>query len=187
MTMISRLIIQEHYSIYSHLPLSIKHPMMLKQQLMGSVVCQGDMIRSSPVHGIDSIPFRILELHSTGATVEQGKITDSTEIILDPSIYRPRKTLKPKLQWASDMNDQVAGLDDQASIMLDSFSSWFNCIMLENPLLMPPLVSGLVLHGKSGVGKSLLAEAFARIFLIITCISTHFRNLGTVLQISKML
>ncbi|KAI8917717.1 P-loop containing nucleoside triphosphate hydrolase protein [Powellomyces hirtus] len=142
---------------------------LVRQAALGGYGAPGQMLSQYP----NGPPmYRISAVIPSGENETTDEVVlmdqDTQYILQEPPTVRAsqKQPMTSQPEWLEGISRRVAGMDAVAIRMMIALSSSVEsvtsiCHLNEYPNLRPQLVSGLILNGRPGVGKSTLARAVA--------------------------
>lgn len=164
----SKIVLKLVPSLSQHQVISVRdppHPLRWRNLLLGRILEVGQILEIPHCWNEDHnwISCQVVRMFKHNhEDLDRGKLSERTFISLS-TVREPvvESTSDLKQQWFLRLQKNVAGMDHFALRMIHSATHWLQSLEHFNA----PRVSCLVLHGRSGVGKSFLARAFAGIKL----------------------
>ncbi|KAJ3299960.1 hypothetical protein HK104_005657 [Borealophlyctis nickersoniae] len=140
---------------------------MLRHIFLDRFISPGQIITARWFDARFSFRVKPLESGTTSTTGNAiAKIGPETEVnvaLRDPvDIDDHLSRLKDADVWVQDMREMIAGLDDVSYTLVERFTRFLHLSRLRRTRSSNcPIASGVMLSGRSGTGKTILARAFA--------------------------
>ena len=164
MEIIHELKLQQCYSTSLKYPDDQPSPLLCKSHLLGNYFTSSnssEIIEFQPLHTSTQYRLKIMDMRNSKSEImNKGKVTELTRILVAPSFIRDQPPPLPSEQeWLHQISKNVPALSHSTIQVTRHFHDWINQGLEGFPLFNA--VSGSILHGRPGTGKSLLAKTIA--------------------------